>query len=146
MCNPFGLGGTATIGILSAQGRDVGAGSYEQFIQVDASINEGNSVGPLFTQDGKVIGMATAVLTASGGSAGIGFAIPSNVIRAIVPQLAAAGHIVRGFIDVQTQVISQALAKVLRLPDRAGAHLSPASRQMGPQRVPASRLVTSFGQ
>jgi serine protease Do len=121
MGNPFGLGGTATVGIISAQGRDVGAGPYEQFIQVDAPINEGNSGGPLFTQDGKVIGMATAILTPSGGSVGIGFAIPSNVIRTIVPQLEAAGHIVRGFIGVQTQMISQALATVLRLPDRTGA-------------------------
>ncbi len=134
MGNPFRLGGTATVGIVSAQGRDVGAGPYEQFIQVDAPINEGNSGGPLFTQDGKVIGMTTAILTPSGGSVGIGFAIPSNVIRAIAPQLEAAGHIVRGFIGGQTQVISQVLAKVLHLPDRAGALIagiepdSPAAR------------------
>ncbi len=121
MGNPFGLGGTATLGIISAQGREVGGGPYEQFIQVDAPINEGNSGGPLFTQDGKVIGMATAILTPSGGSVGIGFAIPSNVIKAIVPQLEAAGHVVRGFIGVQTQVISPQLAKALGLPDQAGA-------------------------
>lgn len=121
MGNPFGLGGTATVGIVSAQARDVGAGPYEQFIQVDAPINEGNSGGPVFTQDGKVIAMATAMLTPSGGSVGIGFAIPSNVIKAIVPQLEAAGHIVRGFIGVQSQAISQALANVFNLPDKAGA-------------------------
>ncbi len=121
MGNPFGLGGTATVGIVSAQARDVGAGPYEQFIQVDAPINEGNSGGPLFTQDGKVIGMATAMLTPSGGSVGIGFAIPSDVIKAIVPQLEAAGHIVRGYIGVHSQAISQALATVFNLPDKAGA-------------------------
>jgi serine protease Do len=121
MGNPFGLGGTATVGIVSAQSRDIGAGPYDQFIQVDAPINQGNSGGPLFTQDGKVIGMTTAILSPSGGSVGIGFAVPSNVIRMIAPQLETAGHIVRGFIGVQTQSISQALAKALRLNDRAGA-------------------------
>jgi len=121
MGNPSGLGGTATAGIVSAQGRDIGAGPYDQFIQVDAPINRGNSGGPLLTQDGKVIGMTTAILSPSGGSVGIGFALPSNVIKTIVPQLEAVGHIVRGFIGVQTPAISPALAKVLRLPDRAGA-------------------------
>ena len=79
MGNPFGLGGSVTAGIVSASGRDIGAGPYDQFIQIDAPINQGNSGGPLFTQDGKVIGMNTAILSPSGGSIGIGFAIPSNM-------------------------------------------------------------------
>ncbi len=78
MGNPFGLGGSVTAGIVSASGRDIGAGPYDQFIQIDAPINQGNSGGPLFTQDGKVIGMNTAILSPSGGSIGIGFAIPSD--------------------------------------------------------------------
>ena len=81
MGNPFGLGGSVTAGIVSASGRDIGDGPYDHFIQVDAPINQGNSGGPLFTQDGKVIGMNTAILSPSGGSVGIGFAIPSDMIR-----------------------------------------------------------------
>ncbi len=84
MGNPFGLGGSVTAGIVSASGRDIGDGPYDQFIQVDAPINQGNSGGPLFTQDGKVIGMNTAILSPSGGSVGIGFAIPSDMIRTVV--------------------------------------------------------------
>ncbi len=83
MGNPFGLGGTVTAGIVSAVSRDIGAGPYDQFIQVDAPINQGNSGGPLFTQDGKVIGMNTAILSPTGGSVGIGFAIPSDMIRTV---------------------------------------------------------------
>ena len=89
MGNPFGLGGTVTAGIVSAVSRDIGAGPYDQFIQIDAPINQGNSGGPLFTQDGKVIGMNTAILSPTGGSVGIGFAIPSDMIRTVV---AAAGE------------------------------------------------------
>ncbi len=79
--NPFGLSETVTAGIVSAMGRNIGAGPYDQFIQVDAPINEGNSGGPLMTQDGKVVGMNTAILSPSGGSIGIGFAIPSDLIK-----------------------------------------------------------------
>jgi serine protease Do len=134
MGNPFGLGGTVTVGIISALRRDIGTGPYDQFIQIDAPINPGNSGGPLFTQDGKVIGMTTAILSPSGSWAGIGFAIPSGVIKRIVPELVATGHIVRGFIGVQTQAVTPALAKVLRLTDTAGALIagveadSPAAR------------------
>ena len=87
MGNPFGLSSTVTAGIVSAVSRDIGAGPYDQFIQVDAPINQGNSGGPLFTQDGKVIGMNTAILSPTGGSVGIGFAIPSDMIRTVTGQL-----------------------------------------------------------
>ena len=87
MGNPFGLGGTVTAGIVSAVSRDIGSGPYDQFIQVDAPINQGNSGGPLFTQDGKVIGMNTAIFSPTGGSVGIGFAIPSDMIRTVSDQL-----------------------------------------------------------
>ena len=97
MGNPFGLGGTVTAGIVSAVSRDIGAGPYDQFIQVDAPINQGNSGGPLFTQDGKVIGMNTAILSPTGGSVGIGFAIPSDMIRTVAAQLEKNGHVTRGY-------------------------------------------------
>jgi serine protease Do len=121
MGNPFGLGGTVTAGIVSAVSRDIGAGPYDQFIQVDAPINQGNSGGPLFTQDGKVIGMNTAILSPTGGSVGIGFAIPSDMIRTVEAQLAQNGHMTRGYVGVSTQGVTPAMAKALRLQDGRGA-------------------------
>ena len=115
MGNPFGLGGTVTAGIVSASGRDIGAGPYDQFIQIDAPINQGNSGGPLFTQDGKVIGMNTAILSPSGGSIGIGFAIPSDMIRTVVAQLEKTGHVTRGYIGVEAQQVSDTMAKAMHL-------------------------------
>jgi len=124
MGNPFGLGGTVTAGIVSAVSRDIGAGPYDQFIQVDAPINQGNSGGPLFTQDGKVIGMNTAIISPSGGSVGIGFAIPSDMIRTISAQLETTGHITRGYVGVEAQKLTASTAKALRLPDTSGALLA----------------------
>jgi serine protease Do len=121
MGNPFGLGGTVTAGIVSASGRDIGAGPYDQFIQIDAPINQGNSGGPLFTQDGKVIGMNTAILSPSGGSIGIGFAIPSDMIRTVVAQLEKTGHVTRGYIGVEAQPVSDTMAKAMHLPQQSGA-------------------------
>ncbi len=136
--NPFGLGGTVTAGIVSARGRDIGEGTYDNFIQIDAPINRGNSGGPLFTQDGKVVGVNTAILSPSGGSIGIGFAIPSNLVRNIVDQLETTGHVTRGYLGVEAQPVSAAMAKALSLPsgggDERGALIasiqdgSPASR------------------
>jgi serine protease Do len=121
MGNPFGLGGTVTAGIVSASGRDIGAGPYDQFIQIDAPINQGNSGGPLFTQDGKVIGMNTAILSPSGGSVGIGFAIPSDTIKTVVAQLEKSGHVTRGYIGVEAQQVSAVMAKALHLSLNSGA-------------------------
>ena len=115
MGNPFGLGGTVTAGIVSASGRDIGSGPYDQFIQIDAPINQGNSGGPLFTQDGKVIGMNSAILSPSGGSIGIGFAIPSDMIKSVVAQLETSGHVTRGYIGVEAQQVSVTMAKALKL-------------------------------
>jgi serine protease Do len=115
MGNPFGLSGTVTAGIVSAKGRDIGEGPYDNFIQVDAPINRGNSGGPLFTQDGEVVGVNTAILSPSGGSIGIGFAIPSNTVRAVVDQIEQYGHVTRGYLGVETQPITPAMAKALRL-------------------------------
>jgi serine protease Do len=121
MGNPFGLGGTVTAGIVSASGRDIGAGPYDQFIQVDAPINQGNSGGPLFTQDGKVVGMNTAILSPSGGSVGIGFAIPSDMIKNVVAQLETSGHVTRGYIGVEAQNVGGTMAKALHLSENSGA-------------------------
>ena len=114
--NPYGLGGSVTAGIVSARGRDIGDGPYDSFIQVDAPINRGNSGGPLFTQDGKVVGVNTAILSPSGGSIGIGFAIPSDVVKNVVAQLEKTGHVVRGYLGVTAQEISPGMAKALSLP------------------------------
>jgi serine protease Do len=124
MGNPFGLGGTVTAGIVSAVSRDIGAGPYDQFIQVDAPINQGNSGGPLFTQDGKVIGMNTAILSPTGGSVGIGFAIPSDMIRTVEAQLEKTGHVTRGYVGVEAQQITGATATALHLSDNSGALLA----------------------
>ena len=124
MGNPFGLSSTVTHGIVSAVSRDIGEGPYDQFIQVDAPINRGNSGGPLFTQQGKVVGMNTAILSPSGGSIGIGFAIPSDVIRNVVAQLEQNGKVVRGFIGVEAQALKGSTAKALNLSENSGALLA----------------------
>jgi serine protease Do len=98
--NPFGLGGSVTAGIVSAMGRDLGAGPFDNFLQLDAPINPGNSGGATFNMDGQVIGMTTAIVSPSGGSVGIGFAIPSELIRPIVAELRAKGHVDRGWLGV----------------------------------------------
>ena len=113
--NPFGLGGTVTAGIVSARGRDIGAGPYDQFLQVDAAINQGNSGGPLFTQDGRVVGVNSAILSPSGGNIGIGFAIPSSLVRDVVGQLRTAGHVTRGYLGVETQPVTASVAPGLGL-------------------------------
>lgn len=116
MGNPFGLGGTVTAGIVSAEGRDIGDGPYDSFLQIDAPINKGNSGGPLFDQKGDVIGMNTAILSPSGGSIGIGFAIPADTIKAIVAQIVKDGHVTRGFLGVEAQSIDAGMAQALHLP------------------------------
>ncbi|MFL5333336.1 MAG: PDZ domain-containing protein, partial [Geminicoccaceae bacterium] len=121
MGNPFGLGGSVTAGIVSAEGRDIGAGPYDQFIQIDAPINQGNSGGPLFTQDGKVVGVNTAILSPSGGSIGIGFAIPSDTVKTVVADLERNGHVTRGYLGVEAQPVAAGLSKALRLSQKGGA-------------------------
>lgn len=121
MGNPFGLGGSVSAGIVSAEGRDIGAGPYDQFIQIDAAINQGNSGGPLFTQDGKVVGVNTAILSPSGGSIGIGFAIPSNTVKTVVAELEKDGKVTRGYLGVEAQRVEGPIAKALRLGQPGGA-------------------------
>ena len=119
--NPFGLGGTVTAGILSARGRQIGQGPYDDFLQIDAPINRGNSGGPLFAQDGTVIGVNTAIYSPSGGSVGIGFAIPSRVVKQVVAQLEGSGHVDRGYLGVSAQPVSPAMARALHASGTAGA-------------------------
>lgn len=118
--NPFGLGNTVTAGIVSAKYRHIGAGSYDNFIQTDASINPGNSGGPLLNIAGEVIGVNTAIYSQSGGSVGIGFAIPVNMAKQLVPQL-KTGKVVRGWLGVMIQKITPDIKEKLHLSDEAGA-------------------------
>jgi serine protease Do len=119
--NPFGLGGTVTAGIISARGRNIDAGPYDDFLQIDAPINQGNSGGPLFNLDGSVIGVNTAIYSPSGGSVGIGFAIPSNMVKTVVAQLRETGKVERGWLGVMIQPVTKEIAGALGLNDSNGA-------------------------
>jgi serine protease Do len=119
--NPFGLGGTVTAGIVSARGRDIGAGPYDDFIQIDAPVNKGNSGGPTFDVDGAVIGVNTAIYSPSGGSVGIAFAIPSETVKSVVAQLKDKGSVTRGWIGVQIQPVTADLADSLGMKETRGA-------------------------
>jgi serine protease Do len=119
--NPFGLGGTVTAGIVSARGRDIGAGPYDDFIQIDAPVNKGNSGGPTFNTEGAVIGVNTAIYSPSGGSVGIAFAIPSETVKTVVAQLKDKGTVTRGWIGVQIQPVTPEIADSLGLKNKAGA-------------------------
>ena len=119
--NPFGLGGSVTAGIVSARNRNIHQGPYDDFIQTDAAINQGNSGGPLFNMDGEVIGMNTAIYSRSGGSVGIGFSIPSKMVKAIVAQLKDVGHPVRGWLGVRIQQVTSDIAESVGLKETTGA-------------------------
>ncbi|WP_374652547.1 DegQ family serine endoprotease [Dongia sp.] len=125
--NPFGLGGTVTAGIVSARQRDINAGPYDDFIQTDASINRGNSGGPMFNMDGDVVGINSAIYSPSGGSVGIGFSIPSNLAKGVIAQIKEFGHPRRGWLGVRIQTVSPELAEGLRLPQAKGALVSSVS-------------------
>ena len=119
--NPFGLGGTVTAGIISARGRDIQSGPFDDFIQIDAPINRGNSGGPLFDNRGNVIGINTAIYSPSGGSVGIGFAIPSNIANDVIAQLKSDGQVQRGWLGVQIQPLTKDIADSLELDSTDGA-------------------------
>ena len=129
--NPFGLGGTVTAGIVSARQRDINSGPYDNFIQTDAAINQGNSGGPMFNLDGDVIGVNTAIFSRSGGSVGIGFAIPSDLAKNVVAQLRDYGEVRRGWLGVRIQTVTDELAEGLRL-DRAYGALVASVTEGGP--------------
>jgi serine protease Do len=119
--NPFGLGGTVTAGIVSARGRDIGAGPYDDFLQIDAPVNKGNSGGPTFDVDGNVIGVNTAIFSPSGGSVGIAFAIPAETVKTVITQLKDKGSVTRGWIGVQIQPVTAEIAESIGLKTQHGA-------------------------
>ena len=119
--NPFGLGGTVTAGIVSARGRDIGSGPYDDYLQIDAPVNRGNSGGPTFNANGEVVGVNTAIYSPSGGSVGIGFAIPAEVARDVIASLKDKGSVARGWIGVQIQPVTAEIADTLGLKGDKGA-------------------------
>ena len=119
--NPFGLGGTVTAGIVSARGRDIGSGPYDDYLQIDASINKGNSGGPAFNLQGEVVGVNTAIFSPSGGSVGIGFAIPASLVKTVVEDLKGDGVVTRGWLGVQIQPVTEDMAESLGLEKAEGA-------------------------
>ena len=138
--NPFGLGGTVTAGIVSARQRDINSGPYDDFIQTDASINRGNSGGPMFNLAGEVIGINTAIFSPTGGSVGIGFAIPSNLAKPIVGQLLKYGRARRGYLGVRIQTVTDEIAQGLDLPKASGALVTSLSED-----GPAARAKIEVG-
>ena len=126
--NPFGLGGSVTAGIISARGREIGAGPFDDFLQLDAPINPGNSGGPTFNMDGEVVGVNTAIVTPTGASVGIGFAIPSEIARRIVAELREKGRIDRGWLGVSVQDIAPAPGRPAGVAIAAVERTGPAAR------------------
>ena len=124
--NPFGLGGTVTAGIISARGRDIGAGPYDDFLQIDAPVNRGNSGGPTFNTQGQVVGVNTAIFSPSGGSVGIGFAIPAETAQTVIASLKEHGSVERGWIGVQIQPVTAEIADSLGLKSSKGALVAEA--------------------
>jgi len=143
--NPFGLGNTVTAGIVSAKYRQIGAGSYDNFIQTDASINPGNSGGPLLNTSGEVIGINAAIFSQSGGSIGIGFAIPVNMAKDLLPQL-KKGKVIRGWLGVMIQKITPEIKEKLKLKDNKGALVADATASGPAEKAGIKRgdVIVSF--
>lgn len=138
--NPFGLGGTVTAGIVSARQRDINSGPYDDFIQTDASINRGNSGGPMFNLAGEVIGINTAIFSPSGGSVGIGFAIPANLAKPVIDQIIKYGHTRRGWLGVRIQGVTEEIAESLGLKGVKGALVATVTKDS-----PASKADVEAG-
>lgn len=138
--NPFGLGGTVTAGIVSAQGRDIGSGPYDNYIQIDAPINKGNSGGPAFDTNGNVMGVNTAIYSPSGGSVGIGFDVPAQMAKGVVAELKDKGVVTRGWLGVQVQPVTKGIADSLAMKTAEGAMID------GPQNgSPAAKAGVQSG-
>ncbi len=138
--NPFGLGSSASVGIISAKERDIESGPYDSFLQTDASINEGSSGGPMFNLNGEVIGVNTVMFSNNGVNMGVGFAIPSDMVKWVVPQLKVSSKVVRGWAGLKVQSISEDLAKSLKLPGTQGVLVSGLT-----ENSPATRADLSVG-
>jgi serine protease Do len=144
--NPFGLGGTVTAGIISARQRDINQGPYDSFIQTDASINRGNSGGPMFNMDGRVIGVNTAIFSPTGGSVGVGFSIPSSIAERVVTQLRDFGRTKRGWLGVRIQSVTDEIAESLGLEEAAGALVADVTED-GPaqeSKIEAGDVILKF--
>ncbi len=122
--NPFGLGGSVTVGIISAKSRDINSGPYDDYLQTDAAINKGNSGGPLFNMNGDVVGVNTAIISPTGGSIGIGFAVPSDTVVSVIDQLKQFGETRRGWLGVKIQTVTEDIAETLGVPENTGALVS----------------------
>ncbi len=146
--NPFGLGGTVTSGIISALSRDIRSGPFDDFIQTDAAINRGNSGGPLFNNAGEVIGVNTAIISPGGGSVGIGFAVPSDLVKTIVADLADDGEIERGWLGVNIRPMSEEVANVLGYDKPRGAVVEAVSEESPAAEagLKAGDIILSFGK
>src|SRR5881628_1010272 len=144
--NPFGLEQTVTTGIVSATGRVIGEGPYDDFIQTDASINPGNSGGPLINAQGQAVGIDAAIFSQSGGSVGIGFAIPSNLAKTVVTQLADTGHVSRGWLGVSIQSLTPELAKSFGLTETTGALVGSVTDDSPAMKagIKAGDIITEF--
>ena len=139
--NPFGLGGTTTSGIISARGRNINSGPYDDYIQVDAPINQGNSGGPLFNTKGKVIGVNTAIFSPNGGNVGIGFAIPANVVTEIVASLEIHGKVQRAWLGIQIQPVTPAIAESFNRNEAGGVLVSAVNPDS-----PAARAIEQLAR
>jgi serine protease Do len=144
--NPFGLDHTVTSGIVSAKGRQIGQGPYDNFIQTDASINPGNSGGPLINLRGEVVGITTAIYSQSGGNIGIGFAIPTNSVKELLPQLKDKGRVVRGYLGTTVQKITPEIADSLGLKQQRGALVADVMRGSPAERagIKTGDIITEF--
>jgi serine protease Do len=144
--NPFGLGGTVTAGIVSARQRDIQSGPYDDYIQTDASINRGNSGGPMFNLDGEVIGINTAIYSPSGGSVGIGFAIPSALAKPVIDQIIQYGRTRRGWLGVRIQKVTDDIADSLGLDKPMGALIADVTLDSPAEKagVQAGDIITRF--
>ncbi|GAA5094581.1 Do family serine endopeptidase [Bartonella acomydis] len=145
--NPYGFGGSVTVGIISARNRDLNAGPYDNFIQTDAAINRGNSGGPLFDRNGEVIGINTAIISPSGGSIGIGFAIPSDMALSVINQLRNFGEIRRGWLAIRIQPVTEDIAKKLKLDKAMGALVAGKIEQadVDNSQLQTGDVILSFG-
>jgi serine protease Do len=146
--NPFGLGGTVTAGIVSARGRDIGAGPYDDFIQIDAAVNRGNSGGPAFNLNGEVVGINTAIFSPSGGNVGIAFAIPASSAREVVQDLIRDGVVQRGWLGVEIQPVTKDIAESLGLVDDKGALVASAQADSPAMKagVKAGDVITAVNE
>ncbi|EJF78928.1 Probable periplasmic serine endoprotease DegP-like precursor [Candidatus Bartonella washoeensis] len=145
--NPYGFGSSVTVGIISARNRDLNAGPYDNFIQTDAAINRGNSGGPLFDRNGEVIGINTAIISPSGGSIGIGFAIPSDMALSVINQLRDFGEIRRGWLAIRIQPVTEGIAKSLKLENPVGALVAGKMEQtdVDNSQLHIGDIILSFG-